>query len=297
MLVEECTHREDIASWIRRNDLALLLKELTNDFQGLDTVGELEELAWEAWSRAESMATLIEATTKTFEKHGISYTIFKTFNRAMRIDVDVDILIPRDKYGEAVQALLDHGFKPIDSLSKTYATGFMLPQNPIILDLHTQITVLGTPYYNPQPLLQHREKKRIRLGGKNIEAYTPQPIPEAAVRIAHAVIKEAEIRIDDVTETLNTIHNHKKQLEKHLQQQNLTKTYQTYLNNLAQITIDNLQALPAKIPEKQRLQALLDKLRKDRRTTSLITSLTNTRYKRNAAMLGKTALYILGKAV
>ncbi len=279
----------ELASWIKANELSLLFQTLTDGFRGLDGRGvkALKRDAEETLRRARSMARLIQVFTEAFERRGIEYVIFKTFNRLMRVDVDVDVLIPKDMYLEAVKALLDAGFQPIDDLSKTYATGLMLPGNPIVLDLHTEITVLGTPYFNHQILLKEKTETSQELGGIVLTTYTPSPTAEAAVRIAHAVIKEAEIRADDISETLKTIIKTGAKLNTLIQKQNLTLAYQTYIQILKNTVSKKLRNLPIKIPEKQRMKALIDKAKRDGLLTQLTMSLTNLRYRRSAAMVGR----------
>jgi len=291
-VLRSCTDDQRVVDWILRNDVSLLFSELTEGFSGT-TGGGVEALrraAEDAYTRAKHMADLVEAVSTLFEERGVEYAVFKTFNKARRIDVDVDVVIDRGMYWEAVRLLIRRGFKPVDDITKTYATGFMLPRNPIVLDLHTEITVLGIPYFDAKLILRNREKARHVIGGIEVETYTAKPPVDAALRIAHAVIKEVEIRIDDVTEVLNALTLNASEIEDVVNRsRSLRTSYSAFLQTLETILID--LELPRKLSETKRLKALAE-LTFSLGPHKVLEALTNLKYKRSAAMVGKALMRV-----
>jgi len=289
-LLGNCTDDQRVVDWTLRNDVALLFSGLTESFDGVrgEGVEALRRAAEDAYTRARHMANLVETVSATFEEGGIEYAVFKTFNRAERIDVDVDVVIDKGVYWEAVRLLTKRGFKPVDDVTKTYATGFMLPQNPIVLDLHTEITVLGLPYFEAELILRNRVKAGHVLGGIEVETYTAKPHVDAALRIAHAVIKEAEIRIDDVTEVLNALILNSSGVEDIAKKsRSLRTSYKLFLQMLETVLIS--LELPHKLSEVGRLKALAD-LVLSLGPRRVLEALTNLRYRRSAAMVGKAVI-------
>jgi len=291
-VLRNCMSDQQVVDWILRNDVALLFSELTDGFNGV-TGGGVEALrraAEDAYARAKYMAGLVEAVSAVFEEEGVEYAVFKTFNRAGRIDVDVDVVVDKEVYWNVVRLLMDKGFKPVDDLAKTYATGFMQPGNPIVLDLHTEITVLGLPYFDAELVLGNRVETRHVLGGVEVETYTVKPHVDAALRIAHAVIKEAEVRVDDVTEVLNALALNAQGVEGIVgRSRSLRASYRVFMQALEAILVD--LELPRKLSEARRLEALVDLLLSlgPRRA---LEALGNLRYRRSAAMVGKALIHV-----
>jgi len=290
-ILRNCMSDQQVIDWILRNDVTLLFSELTDGFNGVKGKGveALRRAAEDAYTRARYMAALVEIISTAFEEEEIEYAIFKTFNRAERIDVDVDAVIDRRMYWKAVKLLMSKGFKPVDDVAKTYATGFMLPNNPIILDLHTEITVLGIPYFEAELTLRNRAKTKHILGDIEIETYTAKPHVETALRIAHAVVKESEIKIDDVTEVLNALTLNASEVEEVVEKSRALRTsYKLFLQALE--TVLTSLELPHRLSEAKRLKALVD-LALSLRSPKVLEAFMNLRYKRSAAMVGKAIIH------
>jgi len=283
---------QQVVDWILRNDVTLLFNELTDGFNGVTGRGieALRRATEDAYARAKYMADLVEVISAVFEEEGVEYAVFKTFNRAGRIDVDVDVVVDKEVYWDVVRLLMDKGFKPVDDLAKTYATGFMQLGNPIVLDLHTEITMLGLPYFNAELVLGNRVKTRHVLGGAEVETYTVKPHVDAALRIAHAVIKEAEVRIDDVTEVLNALALNAPGVEDIVgRSRSLRALYRVFMQALEAILVD--LELPRKLSEARRLEALAD-LVLSLGPRRALEAFANLRYRRSAAMVGKALIHV-----
>src|SRR5436309_4275456 len=89
---------------------------------------------------------LCSIVAEVLTREGIEYAFFKTFSPSGTAGVDVDLVIPESEFERATLSLLSAGFRSIDSLEKRYATGFVLPGNGLVVDLHTAITVAGLVY-------------------------------------------------------------------------------------------------------------------------------------------------------
>lgn len=297
VFTEKCLSRPEIVTWIRKNQLQLLLYKVSEEcLGGVRLSGEIHREALEELKAAKHMAELLEKTVTVFEENGIDYVIFKTFNKAYRVDVDVDILIPKKQYLDAVKALIATGFYPIDDLAKTYATGLMLPGNPIVLDLHTEITILGIPYFDQNLLLRERVKQVPQM--PEIEqigwpVYSPKPYLEAVIRIAHAVIKDAGIKIDDITETYVPLLSMRNRVKELVEKEGLDNAYKVFLSAVASAAENMYRNLPLRLPQAHRILSLLTRTIHAGDMPRLVLSLGNIRYKRNAAMIGKTLLGLL----
>jgi len=271
-----------------------------------DLVAEAEVVYRNARYRDELLHLLVEV----LEDGGIDYAVFKTFNELGIVDVDIDIIVRREVYWDTVRRLISRGFKPIDDLSKTYATGFMVRGNPIVVDLHTEVTVLGVPYVDSKTLFKHRVRARYRSSsGNSINIYTLDTPAEALVRVAHAVIKEAEIRVDDVSEVLKAIENHPVELVELAEEEGLEPALLLFMEKVSSEIGYNLRKFenlssrraqgilrgvtarsegvpPYRIPRLASLEALLHRVRKRGEIVLLLKAAGNLRYRRSAAHIG-----------
>jgi hypothetical protein len=148
-------------------------------------------------------AVLRELVT-VLEDAGIDYAVFKTLNSSGWVGVDIDVIIASSNYELCVQALLENGFYSIDDLSKKYATGFMVRGNPIIVDLHTELAVLGVRYISAELLLQNSKSATIEVqGNQGFDSFSfsiADETVEALTRIAHSVLKEGTITLGELEE-------------------------------------------------------------------------------------------------
>ena len=137
-----------------------------------------------------------------FDNMNIDYVVFKTLNASGWIGVDIDVMIELSSYDRCVDALLRNGFYPIDDLSKKYATGFMVKGNPIIIDLHTELAILGVRYMSSDMLLRNKRTQPFQdgLASASFELNVLNETMDAFVRIAHAVLKEGSLTIAEVAE-------------------------------------------------------------------------------------------------
>ena len=281
-----------VEAWALRNDIAYTVRELALE-AGLDELAErLEKSAERVEEAARHTAELMELVDKTLARGGIGYTVFKTFNRIGRVDVDVDMIIYPKDYWQALRLLHGAGLKPIDSVKKTYATGLMAPGNPIVLDVHTELTVLGIPYIDNTILLENNERKTHKLpGGHLVEAYTATPLADTVARIGHAIIKEAEIKIDDVTETIHVTTRHRKTLRKILEAQGIPEAYNEYLKALLQ-ALKNMKT-PLRLDRRKSIELIIARITRRHQPVLLLEAALNLRYPRNAAHIAHLALNTL----
>lgn len=147
--------------------------------------------------------TLLRRLADLLDRVGIDYVVFKTLNRLGSVGVDVDFIIDPSSYDMCVEALLANGFFSVDDLSKKYAMGFMVKGNPIIVDLQTKLAVLGVRYMSSDLLLRKRRSVRFQPcdGSEQFPLNVLDETLDALVRMAHCVLKEGAVTIDDVAET------------------------------------------------------------------------------------------------
>jgi hypothetical protein len=172
----------------------------------LDYLGEILKKRLDKLRLLElSRNQIVGKITSILESSSIEYLFFKTFNEFGAVGVDVDLLIPRDQFSHCVSVLRADGFYPIDSLSKTYATGFRMRGNPTIVDLHTDLAVLGVSYLSPRRLLSNSVFTELGIGEPSekatIRTKVLDPRITGVVTMAHSVLKEHSIRASDFIET------------------------------------------------------------------------------------------------
>jgi hypothetical protein len=145
---------------------------------------------------------LLRRLASVFEHVGMDYVVFKTLNRLGSVGVDVDVIIDPSSYDRCVETFLANDFFSIDDLSKKYATGFMFKGNPIIVDLHTELAVLGVRYMPSDLLLRKRRSVMFQScdGSEQFPLNVLDETVDALVRMAHCVLKERAVTIDDVAE-------------------------------------------------------------------------------------------------
>jgi hypothetical protein len=97
---------------------------------------------------------------------------------------------------------LNSGFSLIDDTRKKYATGLIIKGNPIILDLHTDLTVAGVSYLKPELIFKYTVERSIMLGDRKLTIHTPDDMLEAIIRVLHSLVKEAELKLNDIYDSL-----------------------------------------------------------------------------------------------
>jgi len=253
---------------------------------------------------------LLHLLVEVLEDGGIDYVVFKTFNELGVVDVDIDVIVRHEVYWDTVRGLISRGFKPIDDLGKTYATGFMVRGNPIVVDLHTEVTVLGVPYVDSETLFKHRVRVRRRSSSNgDINLYVLDALAEALVRIAHAIVKEAEIRIDDISEVLKVAEEQPSGLVKLIGEEELNPALLIFAekvdselsvgigrlgNTGSGLTLGVLRGVatrggeipPYRLPRLVSVVVLLHRARKRGEFRLLLRAVENLRYRRNVAHIG-----------
>ncbi len=263
---------------------------------------------------------LIATLCPLLEQRNIDYVLFKTINKSGAIGVDIDVMIDYENFDKCVSYLQAQGFRPIDDLSKKYATGFVYENNPIIVDLHTELTVLGIRYVSAKSLLS--SKVRIDFQSDNLSAplrlNVLDDVMETVVRMAHCIIKEGKITVADMMESIQVIGNCSVATLEHTEREGLQVAVSAFLQVLTSVsncqnhitdskTFDegitrrftrvmvvqsiNSKKLPVKLPVMLSLAALLSRLkRNDEMTDYLLLSLYSLRHRRNIEQIGRKIL-------
>jgi len=158
----------------------------------------LEPLVLETGVKWLELGLVVSRASEALKQHGVEHVFFKTFNYSGSVGVDADLLIKPKDYVKALKALTSYGFKLVDDPRKRYATGLALPGNPVVLDLHTDLAVLGARYLDPDILLRNRV---LMLWG-GLKVYVARPQADVVVRAVNAVVKEGAITLHDIYETV-----------------------------------------------------------------------------------------------
>jgi hypothetical protein len=162
----------------------------------------------------------------------IEHFFFKTFNPFGGVGVDVDLMIRRKDFQRFVKLIMTSNFTAIDSISKTYATGFLLEgeeKNPTIVDLHTDLAILGVSYLSPEILFENVVEKNFFAESKEAKLNVPNDETEALVAMAHAVIKEGSIRASDLLVVYKGLCFHENSFSKAVRAQNLVTANELFM--------------------------------------------------------------------
>ncbi len=263
--------------------------------------------------------TLLRRLVDVLDGGGVDYVVFKTFNRLGSVGVDIDILINSSSFDLCVGALLADGFFAVDDLAKRYATGFMIRGNPIIVDLHTELAVLGVRYMSPDLMLRNRQRVLFQPsdGSTSFSLIVLENTMDTLVRMAHSVLKEGQVTINDVAETLHGFSGNLNLMMKYTNEENLqfaasifSSAAQHMLNEerfkrlmmfdethtqsiVRRILNDSLMGSlpPFKLPIAVCLLAFFDHLRRNGEICKYLPILIYSfKFRRNAAHLGRKML-------
>jgi hypothetical protein len=301
-----------LVQYAKRNGLAHIFYEVLQE-RGFANTKLAKALAIDAYliyRRRKHRDELLLNLVEVLEENGFDYVIFKTFNDLGIVDVDIDFLIRPEEYWNVVNTFLRDGFKPIDDLKKTYATGFMYGKNPIILDLHTEVTVLGAPYIDTEKLLEHKVRIKYKTeSGEPINLYVLDIATEALARVSHAIIKEAEIKIEDISEVLKASEKCPSKLKKLVEEENLSPALQIFTtkvrnelglsfheingssSSFASRALQNMahggEGLPPyRLSRFLSIATLLYKMQRRKQVNLALKMISSIKYRRNAAHIG-----------
>jgi hypothetical protein len=219
MSLSDANSLQKLVDLSSQNRILLLLKELFEKSVPLlassptssTNARRLEESIDSSLSESSELQTkrdtLVLRLNDLLSRMSLEHLFFKTFNPYGGVGVDVDLLIRKQDYTKFIKALLSDNFVPVDSLDKSYATGFLLNEerNPIIVDLHTDITILGVEYFSPETLFANKVKIpfQVKLEQERqeiINLCVPNDNTSAVIAMAHAIIKESSIKASDLLE-------------------------------------------------------------------------------------------------
>jgi hypothetical protein len=258
---------------------------------------------------------LLRRVTRTLDASETKYAVFKTINKSGAVGVDIDVMIGPADFETAVKGLIDGGFYPIDSLSKRYATGFMVKGNPIIVDLHTELTVMGVRYLPSEFLLEKSREVEVQPsdGSDHFPLRLPNEQRDTVARMAHCVIKEGTLSIGDIIETAQALRDSERPIATLLQSANLQLAGAVFVRTVGTATgneetfkefgfkrspmssLVERQLLgragqprfPLKFPPGVRLLVFFDHLEREGDLTSSIPRLVSSlKFRRNTAYMG-----------
>ena len=274
-------------------------------------------------SRIEKLRCFRDALLKKMsfilDGNGIDYVTFKTLNKSGTVGVDIDIMIQYDDFDRCATLLQNQGFHAIDDLSKKYATGFMWGDNPITLDLHTDLTVLGIRYLSPDSLLSSKRKIRFQSSvvSETFNLSVLDEVSDATVRMAHSVIKEGSVSVADILEPIDLIRRQPDAIVEYVTKEGLQTAvavfmkiltsmhhnpspksripfYDDEISSLARALVAQLvrsPRLPMKLPMMLSLVALFDRLDRNKEMTDyLLLSAYSLKHRRNVQQLGQKIL-------
>jgi hypothetical protein len=255
---------------------------------------------------------LLSKMAQIFEEYQIDYTIFKTLNKLGYVGVDIDVMIHPSDYDSCIDAFMEKGLYSIDDLAKKYATGFMEKGSSIIIDLHTDLAILGLRYLSPELLMDNKHRIDFHpSGGEIFHLNVTNENIDAFMRMIHSIIKEASIRIDDIAEVSPHIKEpgefiRYSKMENHI----LTASIFSYLvssllktdrfkplvrfedrfnHHLTKAILRNHHVidLPLRLPTSIPIIFLLDKLEWGKNPVDLLKMIKNLVFRRNAQHFGK----------
>jgi len=279
----------------------------------------LEPVVHRVVERGRCRDRLLGRLVNVLDDHGIEYAVFKTLSRLGSVGVDIDVIIEPMSYEVCIGALLADDFISIDDLSKRYATGFMVEGNPIVVDLHTELAVLGVRYMSSDLLLGRKRRVMVQPCDSSgcFALNVPDEAVDALVRIAHCVLKEGTISMDDVAETSYVLAGNLDLLVSYMDEENLRLTGSIFsyaalqtlsveqfkplimfeedlTHNLAKNILANSITTtipPVKLPVATCMLAFLDSLRgKGEISMCMPRLIRNIGFRRNAAHLGRRIL-------
>ena len=314
--VKDRNSLERVVEFVSRNNVGYLLYNLLNEVchENTELGILLKPLAIHTLKKTRYRNELLRNVVKVFETEGIDYVVFKTFNSIGVVDVDIDVIIRPEDYERGVLALIKGGLIPIDSISKTYETGFMIKRNPIVLDLHTDVTVLGVPYVSRDLIFENTTKQRYKTcGNEVIYLNVTSPPIEALIRIAHAVIKEAQICLDDLVEVHKALRHSLADIMELVKLESLEPAFNTFLavlnkvsdikclnslNNILRSSFAKKQTFnylrnelpPYYLPRLVTTLILIHRLRERRELYRAFKAITHLRYRRSASHIGRTLI-------
>lgn len=266
---------------------------------------------------------LLRRLADVLDRVGIDYVVFKTLNRLGSVGVDIDVMIDPSSYDMCVEAFLANGFFSTDDLSKKYATGFMVKGNPIIIDLHTELAVLGVKYMSSDLLLNERRSVMFQScdGFEQFPLNVLDETADALVRMAHCVLKEGAVTIDDLAETTHVFSGDLGLMVSYIEGESLrlvTSIFsyialrslgaeqfgrlimfdESFAHNLAKTILANSvhdSIPPFKLPTTACMVAFIDHLKERGELGKCAPLLIRSfRFRRNAAHLGRKVLGRLG---
>ncbi len=275
--------------------------------------------------------SIVMKLEKVLTDASIDHLYFKTFNRFGDVGVDIDLLIRPGSYQRCIRALRENGFYPIDDLSKTFETGFMIANNPIIVDLHTDIAIMGITYFSPDQLFRAKCKTKVniilnRKDGETSNGLCLDTINEeagGALVLAHSVIKEGAIRASDLVEVYEAFRANPVEFMQIIEKEKLQvacdcfgrvmalfpSVFSTNLRKMLSGQSDYVSAisrsiqnknskptLPITLPVVIPVLSLLGKLLKQRRLTiSFLRAVSTLRFRRSVDTISKRVLtYVTG---
>jgi hypothetical protein len=203
--IETSMESNECYSFLSEHNLVGMMENVMEEARSSNVISELKKKIIieldKTHNRKKQRDYILKKLVCLLNDNNIDYVIFKTFNSINYVGVDIDLIIKREQYWMVIKLLCSNGFISIDDPKKTYETGLMLRNNSIIVDLHTEIAAYSLSYIDPSLLFNNKknwkyicsDSTELMISGLDSEI-------EAIVRMAHMVIKEAQITLGECYE-------------------------------------------------------------------------------------------------
>ena len=158
---------------------------------------QANEGAVEAWQ-------LYDQMSRSFEDHGISFVVIKSFDSLPDIGHDIDFLIPSASEFMKAKNLLVTEFRvrPQDLTHCDKLVGKFscyLPKFVHDFEIYPTISQLGEEYLVPEELLRHRRKENVN--GRDV--WLTSDVDGVLIRVIHAMFRHNFLKLSDIIDFAN----------------------------------------------------------------------------------------------
>lgn len=185
--------------------LSKLNKVLLRAASLFDTSPKIVE---EANASAEEAMKLYEVTSKSFDQHGVSFVVIKSFDSLPDIGHDLDFLIPSSSDFDKAKNLLVNEFKVrvegVTHCDKVVGKfSCFLPGFSHDFELYPTVSQLGEEHLEPTEILTHR--KMGQVNGRHV--WLTSDLDRVLIRVVHAMFRHNFLKLSDILDFLNLIQN------------------------------------------------------------------------------------------
>jgi len=224
-----------------------------------------------------------------FDKHRIDYVLFKTLRPVPETPVDIDVVVEnRDEAYKAIECLKRRFHVEVWSTDQ-YSIGVRIVELKEFVDFYVKPHVADLVYMDSKPIIENAIHLYVNEFGINIVISVPKPEIEYCAILAHSIIKEGLVTLNDVLslaayESLSGWSN----IAKWLSEESLGSSHNAFLKALD-------QRLPAKVGYTERVKSLISIMQKSYALRSLPHFTTNIhKHLKRFVELRKRTTYVRG---